>query len=30
MNTLQGTDELGRPLYFERDWAGRVLTGDPD
>jgi CHAT domain-containing protein len=23
-------DELGQPRYSERDWAGWVLTGDPD
>lgn len=24
------TDERGRPLYATRDWAGWVLTGEPD
>lgn len=24
------TDESGAPLYTTRDWAGWVLTGEPD
>jgi CHAT domain-containing protein len=30
MKLRRAQDELGGPRYSERDWAGWVLTGDPD